>query len=424
MTGSAPRPWSAPTVEGGVRGTVTVPSSKSATARSLVLAALADAPSTQRGVLSSRDTDLMVAALRGLGVRIEDAGADALRVTPPERFTPGDVHVGLAGTVMRFLPAVAALADGESRFTGDAAASARPNGPLLAGLAQLGVDVDRTPSVPFTVRGRGRVPGRRATIDASGSSQFVSGLLLSAARFDEGLDLHHVGGPVPSATHVRMSVEMLRARGVAVEASDAAWQVTPGPIGARDEVIEPDLTNAAIFLAAGLVTGGSVTVAWPEVTLQAGDDILAALTAMGGHIERSPSTVTASADGLVGTDLDLGNISELTCVVAALAVLADSPTTIRGVAHIRGHETDRLAALASGLGALGASVIETADGLRIEPGPLHGGTFETHADHRLAHTAALVGLRVPGVELDDVSCTTKTLPDFPGLWGRLLGEAP
>ncbi len=410
---------------GPLQATIVVPGSKSATARGYVLAALADAPSVLTGVLDARDTRLMRAALASLGVGFTELGDDRVRVEPPERFRATDVEVGLAGTIMRFLPPVAALAHGPSRFDGDPEARLRPVAPLLDGLAQAGVRIAHPQALPFTVHGTGAVPGGRVTIDASGSSQFVSGLLLAGARFDAGLDLSHAGGTLPSRPHIGLTVAMLRDRGVRIssEEGEDRWRVAPGPIAARDEAIEPDLINAATFLAAPLLAGGEVTTAWPRHTVQAADTILGVLAALGGDVRRSPGSVTVSGDGVVrGADLDLSLASELTCVAAALLAVADAPGRIRGVAHVRGHETDRLAALQAEINALGGRVEQTPDGLRITPVPLRGGVFHTYADHRMAHAGALLGLAVGGVRLDDVTCTTKTLPDFPGLWATLVGR--
>ena len=405
--------------------TVVVPGSKSATARGYVLAALADAPSVLTGVLDARDTRLMRAALAALGVGFTELGPDRVRVSPPAAFTAADVEVGLAGTLMRFLPPIAALADGPSRFDGDPEARLRPVEPLLDGLAQAGVRIEHPRALPFTVHGSGQVPGGRVTIDSSGSSQFVSGLLLAGARIDDGLDLTHAGGTLPSRPHIGLTAAMLRDRGVRISVDEGdRWRVAPGPIAARDEAIEPDLINAATFLAAPLLLGGEVTTAWPRHTVQAAGTILEVLAALGGDVRHSGDTVTVSGTGVVtGADLDLSLASELTCVAAALLAVADAPGRIRGVAHVRGHETDRLAALETELNALGGRVEQTADGLRITPAPLRGGVFHTYADHRMAHAGALLGLAVPGVRLDDVTCTTKTLPDFPGLWASLVGRA-
>ena len=415
--------WAAPTATAQLSGRVVVPGSKSSTARAYVLAALADAPSRLTGVLDARDTALMRGALTVLGVTFSDEPDGTVLVTPPSSFSPGVIDVGQAGTIMRFVPALAALADGTTRFTGDAEAEVRPVGPLLDGLAQAGADIEHAGAIPFTVHGSGAVRGGPVRIDASGSSQFVSGLLLAGARFEKGLHLHHVGDPVPSRPHIGLTVAMLADRGVAVEQTGAdSWSVAPGPIAARDDVIEPDLVNAAVFLAAALPSGGSVSVPWPDHTVQAADTILATLTALGGTVTRAPGVVTVTGTGAVqGADLDLSLASELTCIAAALLALSATGGRIRGVGHIRGHETDRLAALDAELTARGAHVEQTPDGLIITPGPLRGGTWATYADHRMAHAGAVLGLAVPGIELDDVGATTKTMSDFPGLWAGLVG---
>lgn len=425
--------WAAPTADRPVGATVTLPGSKSLTNRYLVLAALAVEPSRLRAPLRSRDTLLMADALRGLGARIEDVpvvrpgGAEDSDwlVTPGPLHGPADVDCGLAGTVMRFLPPVAALADGEIRFDGDERARERPMAPVLTALRDLDVDVQDagTGRLPFTVRGTGRVAGGTVQVDASASSQFVSALLLVGARFDQGLTVQHVGDPIPSQPHVSMTVEALRDVGVVVdELGDTGWRVEPGPVGGLDVQVEPDLSNAAPFLAAALVTGGWVRVpGWPQYTTQAGDALRDLLDAMGADVSLDRDGLTVSGTGeLHGLDADLHDASELTPVVAALAALADGPSHIRGVAHIRGHETDRLAALATELNKLGGDVTETADGLVIRPAALHGGVFATYHDHRLATAGALLGLRVPGVEVEDIGTTGKTLPGFTDLWSRML----
>ncbi|MCL2736936.1 MAG: 3-phosphoshikimate 1-carboxyvinyltransferase [Propionibacteriaceae bacterium] len=412
--------WQAPLATGPVDVSVPVPGSKSATARALVLSALAQGPGSVAGGLRARDTSLMIAGLRALGAHIDDSDATRWSIHPmgtPD--TPVQIDAGLAGTVMRFLPPVAALGDRPVRFHGDPAASARPMAPLVQALVHLGATVDAA-SLPFAVTGP--ITGSEAQIDSSGSSQFVSGLLLAAARFPSGLRLTHRGGPIPSLPHIDMTCAALAARGVDVERDVDVWCVAPGPIDALDEVIEPDLTTAAVFLAIALVAGGSVTVpGWPTSTTQPGARITQILEQMGAVVVRHGDQMTVSGTGTWdGVDIDLHDTSELTPVVAALAALAGSPTTIRGVAHIRGHETDRLAALSSQITALGGDCRETPDGLVIRPRPLRGGVFHTFADHRMAHAGALIGARVPGVILDDVDCTSKTMPGFASVWERIV----
>lgn len=419
--------WSAPTAGAPVRAVVPVPGSKSLTNRALVIAALASGPSLLRRPLRARDTLLMASALRSLGVDVDDRDGD-WAVTPRPLRGPADVDCGLAGTIMRFLPPVAALAAGTVTFDGDPRARERPLGVVLEALRTLGADINDggRGGLPFAIAGRGSLTGGDVTIDASSSSQFVSGLLLAGARYDKGVTVHHDGDAVPSTPHIDMTVTALRDAGVEVDDGEVnTWRVLPGPVAARDVTIEPDLSNAAPFLAAALVTGGQVCVpGWPPRTTQAGDALRGLLTRFGGRCELSPDGLTVTgADSIHGIDADLHDVSELTPVVAALAALADSPSRIRGVAHIRGHETDRLAALAAELGGLGCDVTETDDGLAIRPQPLTGGVFRSHADHRMAQAGALIGLAVPGVRVENIGSTTKTLPDFPGMWARMLGQS-
>jgi 3-phosphoshikimate 1-carboxyvinyltransferase len=425
--------WSAPTTDAPVRATVSLPGSKSLTNRYLVLAALSDEPSRLRAPLRSRDTLLMAAAISALGARIEDAGADSgfgadWIVTPGELRGPATIDVGLAGTVMRFLPPVASLAIGDVSFDGDPHARKRPMAPILSALRELGIEVDDagTGLMPFTIRGTGRVRGGTVQIDASASSQFVSALLLTGARFDEGLTVRHVGPPIPSEPHVTMTVEALRDVGVVVDDSEPEiWRVEPGRVGGLDVQVEPDLSNAAPFLAAAAVTGGRVRIpGWPQYTTQAGDELRDLLDSMGAEVSLDRDGLTVGGTGeLYGIDADLRSAGELTPIVAALAALAETPSHLRGIAHLRGHETDRLAALATELNTLGGDVTETADGLVIKPKKLHGGTFASYDDHRIATAGAVIGLRVPGVQVENIGTTAKTLPGFTGLWERMLADS-
>ncbi|MEV5745485.1 3-phosphoshikimate 1-carboxyvinyltransferase [Microbispora rosea] len=420
--------WPAPVAAEPVRATVRLPGSKSVTNRALLLAALADAPGAVRLALRSRDADLMAAALRSLGAEMtpsnESADSVDWSVTPHPVRGGASIDVGLAGTVMRFVPPVAALADGPVFFDGDPHARKRPMGPILGALRALGASVDND-ALPFTIRGP--IPGGEVTLDASVSSQMVSGLLLAAARFEKGVTVRHDGPPVPSMPHIEMTVQMLRQAGVDVDDSERdVWRVQPGPIRARDVTVEPDLSNAAPFLAAALVTGGSVVVPdWPEETTQGGDALRELLAEMGARVERVPEGLRVTGEGAVrGIDADLRDVSELTPTIAALAALADGPSRIRGVAHIRGHETDRITALATEINRLGGDARETDDGLDIHPRPLTGGVFHSYADHRMATAGAVIGLVVPGVEVEDIATTSKTLPEFPRMWAAMLGSAP
>ncbi len=416
-------PWPAPRAHGPVDLEVSLPGSKSLTNRALVLAALADRPSVVRRALRSRDTTLMVAALGALGTSVDTSGDD-WEIVPAPFDRDAHVDCGLAGTVMRFVPPVAALSSGTVSFDGDAHMRSRPVGEVLSALRTLGVELDDggRDALPFAVLGTGRVRGGTVVIDASSSSQFVSALLLAGARYEHGVDVRHVGKPVPSIPHIEMTVAMLREHGVDVDDSDAhRWAVAPGTVRAVDHTIEPDLSNAAPFLALAAVTGGRVVVRdWPRETTQAGDALREILALMGCRVGFVDAGLEVRGDGgLQGVDLDLHDVGELTPVVAALCALADGPSHLRGVAHIRGHETDRLAALARELGGLGADVTERDDGLDLRPAALHGGVFHTYADHRMAHAGVVVGAAVDGVSVENIATTSKTFPDFAALWERL-----
>ncbi|WP_406303124.1 3-phosphoshikimate 1-carboxyvinyltransferase [Streptomyces sp. NBC_00885] len=445
MTESSVHPalWPAPYATGAVEATVTVPGSKSVTNRALVLAALAAEPGWLRRPLRSRDTLLMAEALRALGVGIEetvsssstvagshDGEGEAWRVIPAGLHGPATIDVGNAGTVMRFLPPVAALADGAVRFDGDPRSYERPLNGVIDALRVLGarIDDDGRGSLPMTVFGSGALDGGPVEIDASSSSQFVSALLLSAPRFNQGVEVRHIGGTLPSMPHIRMTVDMLRAVGAQVDEPETGgepnvWRVSPSALLGRDLTVEPDLSNAQPFLAAALITGGRVTIPdWPERTTQPGDALRRIFTEMGGSCELTESGLTFTGTGRIhGIDVDLGEVGELTPGIAAVAALADSPSTLRGVAHLRLHETDRLAALTKEINELGGDVTETEDGLHIRPRPLHGGVFHTYDDHRMATAGSVIGLAVEGVQIENVATTAKTLPDFPRMWAGMLG---
>jgi len=432
---SLSRPWPAPTVDSPVRAKVSAPGSKSQTSRALLLAALAVDQHTEvavSGAPESRDTALMVNAVQALGVRVVLAGERIVlggRGNPGRFLGGGTVDCGLAGTVMRFVPPAAMLADGPVRFDGDPRARERPMGPVLGALRALGGQIETTSAgdaLPFTLHGVGGLPGGEVTLDASASSQFISGLLLSGAAYDKGLTVTHDGQPLPSLPHIAMTVDMLRAADVEVDDFESnRWVVRPGPITARDWTIEPDLSNAAVFLAAAAATAGRVVIAgWPSESTQPGAAILSILRRFGCTVALTDGGMAVSGPAtLAGIDVDLHEVGELAPTVAALAGLASGSSRLRGIGHLRGHETDRLAALATELTALGAQVDQTEDGLVIHPGvprALKDRPWRAYADHRMATAGALLGLVVPGIEIDDIGCTAKTIPDFPARWSALV----
>jgi 3-phosphoshikimate 1-carboxyvinyltransferase len=426
--------WRAPAAQGPVRATLRLPGSKSITNRALILAALSESPSVIRGVLKARDTTLATAALQALGCSVHEHGADVgVHPGTPEPGSRVRLDVGNAGTVMRFLPAVAALTPAAVDFDGDPRARERPVGALLAALRGLGVSIDDggRGALPFTVLGTGSVPGGPVTLDASGSSQLVSGLLLAAPRFAAGVSVRHSGPPVPSLPHIEMTIRMLRGAGADVEAGSSdgdrpdSWHVAPGRLELGDFTVEPDLSNAGPFLAAALVTGGSVTIRhWPADSLQAADAILDVITRMGAAVTRDEAGLTVTGSGTVnGIDADLRDIPELCLPLTAVAALASGPSTFTGVGHTRAQETDRLAAIAKEINALGGDVTELPDGLTVRPRPLRapaGHSFESYDDHRMVMAGAVLGLGVPGIEVLNVATVGKTFPDFTTQWETLV----
>jgi 3-phosphoshikimate 1-carboxyvinyltransferase len=412
-----------------VSAILTIPGSKSVTNRALILSALAKTPSKLHKPLRSRDTELMAQGLRALGVRIEESrdsnGDEIWTVIPAQLFGPASIDVGNAGTVMRFLPPLAALARGLINFDGDPRSHERPLGPVISALEELGVTIDHKNrfALPLTINGSGSIKGGVIEIDASSSSQFISALLLVGPAMKDGITVKHVGGSLPSQPHIDMTIAMLRQFGAIVDdSSPSQWKVLPGELEGQDFVIEPDLSNAAPFMSVALVCGGTVTIRdWPRKTTQPGDQLREIFTQMGATISLDDSGLTISGGKTIrGIDIDLHDVGELTPSIAAVAALASSPSSLRGIGHLRLHETDRLSALRTELNALGCDVSEEESALHINPQPLHAGTFHTYEDHRLATAGAVIGLVVDGIHVENIATTRKTLPDFPGLWSALL----
>ena len=417
--------WPSPVATRAIEATVQLPGSKSLTNREFLLAAIATEPTSFSGALISRDSRLMLEALQALGAKVENQDTTYPIVHPATLNSNATIHCGLAGTVMRFVPPLSALNQGRVTFDGDEAARKRPMDTTITSLRALGANVEaETLSLPFTVDSNGQIDGGELTIDASSSSQFVSGLLLVAPRFKNGLTLRHVGDHLPSLPHIEMTLECLRQRGISVSNPEpTVWRVEPGPVQGGQKQIEPDLSNAGPFLAAAMVAGGSVTIPhWPNTTTQVGNEFEWILTKMGATVTRSSEGLTITGGQEInGIDIDLSIGGELAPVVAALAVLANSPSTLRGIAHLRGHETDRLAALATEINRIGGNCVETADGLIITPtNELHGELWRTYEDHRMATAGAIIGLKVPGMIIENVETTSKTMPNFTELWQNML----
>ena len=425
--------WSAPfRGMSPVRARITIPGSKSVTNRALILAAIADSPSLLRKPLHSRDSALMIAGLKALGVGIVQAPNGDLLIHPAPLFGPAHIDVGNAGTVMRFLPPLASMAKGIIYFDGDPRSHERPLGPVIAAMESLGVSIEHGNryALPLTINADGQLKGGEVEVDASSSSQFVSALLLVAPAMKDGLVVRHIGKSLPSAPHIEMTIQMLREVSVSVKVvangEKKEWHVSPTVMHGREITIEPDLSNAAPFMGAAMICGGSVTITdWPQSTTQPGDQLRTILADMGADINFDKTTtgsnLSISGTGQIhGIDVDLHDVGELTPSIAALAVLADSPSSLRGIAHLRLHETDRLAAITREINALGGNIVEEEGALHITPAPLHGGTFHTYEDHRLATAGAMIGLRVEGIKVENIATTQKTLPDFPGAWTSLL----
>ena len=420
--------WSAPNRDAAISKTVRIPGSKSLTNRWLILAAIANGPSRINFPLKARDTELMASAIKSLGNSVEVDG-DSWVVTPGEFSGSTEIDCGLAGTVMRFVPPIATLSTGAIRFDGDPRARVRPMSAVIKALRELGAEIvdDGRGTLPFLINAKGFMPGGRVEIDASASSQFVSALLLAGARFDEGLTVTHSGGNLPSLPHIEMTIEVLGETGVTVESNlinlqNASWTIAPQSPKGFSITVEPDLSNAAAFVAAALVAGGQVTIEnWPAKTSQAGNALVDLVPMLGGQVKRVGSDMIFAGSGsITGINADLSAVGELTPVIAALCALADSPSELTGIGHLRGHETDRLAALATEINKLGGNVIETEDGLKINPSKLSGGVFSTYEDHRMAMAGAVLGLKVKNLQIENIATTGKTLPEFAQMWLELV----
>ena len=425
MSESAPHNWTAPSVQRPIHSIVSIPGSKSATNRAFVLAALGDSVSKISKPLLARDTELMLKALEKLGCQI-NRDEDVIEISPMKQVHQDlTIDVGLAGTVMRFVPALAALSAGVAHFDGDERARNRPMKTLISALKNLGISVDdqSTGSLPFSIASDGMVQGGEITIDASESSQFVSALLLAAPRFKNGLIIKHVGKNLPSLPHIEMTIDMLKQVGVEVTTLDKnSWKVLPSKIKSKNWVIEPDLSNAGPFLAAAMVTKGEVSIPdWPQRTTQAGNAWIEILTKMGANVSLNEKGLTVkNSNEIKGIDFDLSDVGELTPVLVSIALFANSSSTLSGIAHLRGHETDRLAALVENIKSIGGDAEETSDGLIIRPAKLKAGMWKAFDDHRMATAGAVIGLVVSGIEVDDIKTTSKTLPDFEKMWTHLV----
>jgi len=394
----------------------------------LILAAIAKTPSRLRKPLSSRDADLMVKGLQSLGCKIDEIKTEQgfdYQITPQKLSGPTQIDVGNAGTVMRFLPPIASLATGLIHFDGDARSHERPLEPVIKALEQLGASIEHGNKyrLPLTINGSGEIKGGEVEVDASASSQFISALMLLGPATKNGLTIRNIGKSLPSMPHIEMTIQMLRQFGATVEVGQNSWTVRAGDLLGQDLTIEPDLSNAAPFMAAAMICGGSVEILdWPKSTSQPGDQLRDIFAKMGAKVEQSNEGLKISGSGKInGIDIDLHNVGELTPSIAAVAALASSPSTLRGIAHLRLHETDRLAALANEINNLGGDVTEGPGELLIKPAKLVASQiFKSYEDHRMATAGAIIGLAVKDLNVENIETTKKTLPDFPGMWQEML----
>jgi 3-phosphoshikimate 1-carboxyvinyltransferase len=426
--------WSAP-FRGGltsvgepINAKISIPGSKSATNRALILAAIAKTPSRLRKPLSSRDADLMVKGLQSLGCKIDEiktAQGFDYQITPQKLTGPTQIDVGNAGTVMRFLPPIASLATGLIHFDGDARSHERPLEPVIKALEQLGASIEHGNKyrLPLTINGSGEIKGGEVEVDASASSQFISALMLLGPATKNGLTIKNIGKSLPSMPHIEMTIQMLRQFGATVEIHENSWTVRSSDLSGQDLTIEPDLSNAAPFMAAAMICGGSVEILdWPKSTSQPGDQLRDIFAKMGAKIEQNSGGLKISGSGKInGIDIDLHNVGELTPSIAAVAALASTPSTLRGIAHLRLHETDRLAALANEINNLGGDVTEGPGELLIKPAKLVASQiFKSYEDHRMATAGAIIGLAVKDLIVENIETTKKTLSNFPGMWQEML----
>ncbi len=412
-----------------VSASVRVPGSKSITNRALVLAALADPPEGCRlsGALQSEDTEVMIESLRRLGFHVSVNGPesevflsrpvaeDMHRSRIPAK--QAELFVANSGTSMRFLTAMASLGHGRFRLDGIARMRERPIEDLLGVLRQLGVNArsERGKGCPPVIVESEGLSGGQVRMRGDVSSQFLSALLMAAPYARDDVTIY-LEGALVSEPYVVMTQRMMAWWGLHVEHHFPDVYRIPSrqhPSEVERYEIEPDASAASYFFAAAAIAGGRVTVLGiPEDSLQGDVDFVEVLAAMGCRVERCSSGVTVHGRPLRGIDVDMNDISDTVMTLAAVACFAEGPTTIRNVAHIRHKETDRLAALATELRRVGAGVDEFADGLTIAPAALHGAEIETYNDHRMAMSMALVGLRVPGVVINNPACVGKTYPAF------------
>ena len=400
---------------GNVNALVRVPGSKSITNRALVCAALAQGNSTILDASDSTDTALMSNGLNQLGVLVRRSG-DELIVsgTGGKLYAPKfPIPVGNSGTTLRFLISLSSLAKGRTVLEGDMRMADRPIDDLLDALRQLGVDA-RVLGVRYSVEG-GNLAGGGAKVKADKSSQFLSSLLMVAPYAAKDVRIE-VQGSLSSVPYVDITLDVMEKFGVRVGSVDRKLFTVKS--GQRYNVgefrVEPDASGASYFFAAAAITGGEVLIRNVKRDSCQGDmKFVEVLKEMGCSLcEEEGGLRILGANRLSGINIDMNAMPDVVPTLAVTSVFASGPTRIRNVAHLRYKESDRLAALATELKKLGADIALTTDGLEINPVPLHGGQLDTYDDHRLAMSFALVGLKVPGIVIENPECVKKSFPAF------------
>ncbi|QJC21339.1 3-phosphoshikimate 1-carboxyvinyltransferase [Arcanobacterium buesumense] len=441
-----PTLWQAPTLPPYARltSTIRLPGSKSLTARWMILAALARRTTRLVGALDSADTRTMAHALEQLGARVY-WNLDACVIKPFPRTSTGKIiirggvriHAGQAGTVMRFILPLAAMARGPVEIDCADNARHRPIDGLVTALRDLGVHITSTQpqsangplAFPFVVHGKGHLAGGTVAVDAQASSQYISALLLAGALMENGLTVHLKHHLLPSTPHVNMSVEVLAECGISVVVGDHSWHVEPVPhadlILPQTLTIEPDLSNAGPFLVAAMVSGGDVTIDnWPTQSNQPGMAYLDLLHQAGATFtERTAGKLTCRGPATIAPlSADMHDVGELVPSIAALCAYADGQSHLTNIGHLRGHETDRLHAITQTLAHVGIPAVATTDALIIQGNPraLHAGDLDSYADHRMATCGAILGLRVPGIRVANMEATAKTFPQFVSMWETMV----
>jgi len=412
-----------------LRATVRIPGSKSITHRAIIAASLADGRSVLKDFLECEDTLYTINALREIGAQITIEGVDLKVEGRGGKFGPGsirkEIYLGNSGTSLRLFLSVAALGRGESLITGTKRMQIRPVGPLVVALNRLGVDascVEQDGCPPVHIRANG-IRGGRVVMEGDQSSQYLSSLLLSGPYADTDIEIE-VRGKLVSKPYVDITIDVMKQFGIRVERDNYdKFKISSGQkYRAGEFTIQGDASSASYFWAAAAVTGGKITTEniYPHATRQGDIRFLEVLGEMGCSIEKGSDRVAVHGGNLSGIAVDMGDLPDMVPTLAAVALFARGKTIIRNVPQLRYKESDRLRALATEWSRIGGRIEELPDGLVIHGGaPLSGTGVYPHDDHRLAMSFAVVGLRVPDLEVRDKHCVNKSFPAFWALWNSM-----